>query len=89
MGETGQNQGELWPKNVFLTYAKPSSVVLQGNQWCHEMRLVILQLLLGVSGSQLKTGGSFGSKSVTSPMCRAFHGDAGERPMARPDAPRH
>ena len=84
MGKTGQNQGELWPKNFFLTNAKPSSEVLQGNQWYQEMRLVILQILLGVSGSQLKTGGSFGPKSVTSPMCRAFHGDAGAKPMGRP-----
>ena len=64
MGKTWQTWGELWPKNFFLTNAKFSCEVLQGNQWYHEMRLVILQLLLGVSGSQLKTGGSFGPKSV-------------------------
>ena len=58
MGESGQNRGELWPKNFFLTYAKPSCEVLQGNQWYHEMRLVILQLLLGVRETTLKTEGS-------------------------------
>ena len=58
MGETGQNRGELWPKNVFLTYAKHSSEMLQGNQWYHEMRLLIPQLLLGVTETTLKTEGS-------------------------------
>ena len=51
-------------KPLFLTYAGPSPDVLQENQWYHEMRHQIPQQLLGVRGSQLKTGGDMAKKPL-------------------------
>ena len=59
-------------KPLFFTYAGPSPEVLQENQWYHEMRHQIPQQLLGVRGSQLKTGGRYFQKTTFAHLCTAF-----------------
>ena len=59
-------------KVTFLKYVEPFPEALKRKQAYHRMRHPIAQQLLGVRGSQLKTGGSYGQNTDFCHVCRVF-----------------
>ena len=63
-GPRSKPGGDILKKHAFLTYAGLSPDVLEGNQWYHRMRHLILQQLQGLRGGHDQNRGEISSKNM-------------------------